>query len=195
MKKKIILLLMVLAVAVSGLLYSCGDKPNESIDPDATVEQGESSPGNIENNAGDVVANTAPDFTVKDSDNSDVKLSDKFGKPIIVNMWATWCGPCISELPAFNKLAENYKDDITFMMVNLTDGSYDTVDAVKEFAVKNGYTFPVYFDTEGNASNAYSVFSIPLTIFIDENGNVKEKHTGSMSEEVLQGYIDNLLKK
>ncbi|NLB15695.1 MAG: TlpA family protein disulfide reductase [Clostridiales bacterium] len=192
MKKKIIIMLSVLALTASSFFYSCGDKPAETVDAGDSVEQGETASGNA---AGSAVTNTAPDFTVKDSDDNNVKLSDKFGKPIIVNMWATWCGPCLAELPAFNKLAQTYKDDITFMMVNLTDGSYDTVDAVKEFADNNGYTFPVYYDTEANASNAYSVFSIPLTIFIDENGNVKEQHTGTMSEEVLQGYIDDLLKK
>ena len=137
--------------------------------------------------------NTAPDFTVLDSYGSSVRLSGKFGTPIVINFWATWCSPCRQELPDFNRLYSEYGDRVTFMMVNLTDGLRDTVEGTKSFVAQNGYTFPVYFDTSSSGANAYGVSSIPQTTFIDRNGNVYTTRIGSMNESTLRGYLDALL--
>ena len=75
--------------------------------------------------------NTAPDFTVLDANGKRIRLSDNFGKPIVINFWATWCPPCKRELPDFDKLCKEYGDKVVFMMVNLTDGRRDTVDGTK----------------------------------------------------------------
>lgn len=136
--------------------------------------------------------NTAPDFTVLDANGKKIRLSDKFGKPIVINFWATWCPPCKRELPDFDKLCKEYGDKVVFMMVNLTDGRRDTVDGTKNFVSKNGYTFPVYFDTEYNGADAYNVSSIPQTTFIDANGNVYATRIGAMNESVLRSYINAL---
>ena len=69
----------------------------------------------------------APDFTVYDLEGNEVHLTDFFGKPIIVNFWASWCGPCKMEMPDFDVAYNTYKDDIVFLMVNMTDGSRETV--------------------------------------------------------------------
>ena len=137
--------------------------------------------------------NTAPDFTVLDSYGSSVRLSGKFGKPIVINFWATWCSPCRQELPDFNRLYSEYGDRVTFMMVNLTDGLRDTVEGTKSFVAQNGYTFPVYFDTGRGAANAYGVSSIPQTTFIDRSGNIYTTRIGAMNEATLRGYLDALL--
>lgn len=138
--------------------------------------------------------NTAPDFTVLDANGKKTRLSDNFGKPIVINFWATWCPPCKRELPDFDKLCTEYGDKVVFMMVNLTDGRRDTVDGTKKFISKNGYTFPVYFDTEYNGADAYNVSSIPQTTFIDANGNVYTTRIGAMNESVLRSYINALLE-
>ncbi|MBQ8687305.1 MAG: TlpA family protein disulfide reductase [Ruminococcus sp.] len=135
----------------------------------------------------------APDFTVQDRSGETVSLSDYFGKPIVINFWATWCGPCKSELPAFDALSKEYGEDVHFLMVNLTDGQRETIEIVEEFLEENGYEFPVYFDTEYMASYTYGAYSIPLSVFIDKEGNVVNSHVGAMSEETLRGYIDSIL--
>jgi thiol-disulfide isomerase/thioredoxin len=138
----------------------------------------------------------APDFTIMDLDGSMVSLSDRLedGKPIVLNFWATWCGPCTSELPAFNKAVADYADEITFMMINLTDGQVETVPGVREFLTENGYSLPVYFDKKGSASGPYGASSIPLTYFITSDGMVVGGHMGSMSEETLYNYLEQLLE-
>lgn len=134
---------------------------------------------------------TAPDFTVLDTDGNQVKLSDFFGQPIVLNFWATWCPPCKAELPDFEKAcAEN--DDVVFLMVNLTDGSRDTVDVVNAFISQNGYTFPVYYDTSYSAANAYGVSSIPVTYFIDRSGNVAVSHLGMISSQALADGMEKI---
>ena len=80
-------------------------------------------------------------------------------------------------------------------MVNLTDGYRDTTKSVKKFVSDNGYDFPVYFDTEYSAANAYRVSSIPMTVFIDKSGAVADSHIRMMSETALDGYISDLLSK
>ncbi len=145
-------------------------------------------------NEDEVIKNTAQDFTVLDWNGNAVKLSDYYGQPIVINFWATWCGPCQSELPAFDEAYAEYGDKITFMMVNLTDGYNDTVSSVKEFVNSKGYGFPVYFDTDYSGANAYEVYSIPLTVMIDENGNVYGTHLGSMNMETLEDYLNGLLE-
>ena len=137
--------------------------------------------------------NSAPNFTVLDKDGNRIGLSDKFGKPIVINFWATWCPPCKQELPDFDKLYREYGNKVTFMMVNLTDGKRDTVDGTKNFVSKNGYTFPVYFDTAYEGAKAYNVSSIPQTTFIDKNGNIHTTRIGAMNEATLRSYINAML--
>ncbi len=138
----------------------------------------------------------APDFTVLDADGTEITLADRLadGKPIVLNFWATWCGPCKSELPAFDKAASEYADRVTFMMLNMTDGYQETVDGVKEFMEDNGYTFPVYFDTNYSAAIPYGANSIPLTYFVTSDGVVVGGYMGAMPEETLYNYLEQLLE-
>ena len=147
----------------------------------------------IKNNSEEPEEEKAPDFTVFDSEGNEVSLSDNIGKQVIINFWASWCSPCKTELPYFNSAYEEYKDDIVFMMINLTDGLSETTEKVKDFISENEYSFPVYYDTESSAASAYETMYIPLTVFINEKGEVEDSHVGMMSEAALYNYIDQLL--
>ena len=164
-----------------------------NIEPPATEQTETIAPETDPPVTDDPNKNTAPDFTVLDANGKKISLSEKFGKPVIINFWATWCPPCKKELPDFDKLCKEYGDKVVFMMVNLTDGRRDTVEGTKSFVSKNGYTFPVYFDAENNGAAAYNVSSIPQTTFIDANGNVYTTRIGAMNEAALRSYINALL--
>lgn len=131
-----------------------------------------------------------PEFTVYDTNGNEVKLSDFLGKPVMINFWATWCGPCRAELPYFDSAYQKYGDEIEFVMINLTDGYDDTKESVKNFVEESGYTFPYYYDTNNEAGNVYGIYSIPTTICVDKEGYLIGVHIGSMSEEEVYGIID-----
>ncbi|MBQ4347432.1 MAG: TlpA family protein disulfide reductase, partial [Firmicutes bacterium] len=87
----------------------------------------------------------APDFTVYDSEGNAVMLSDFIGKPIVLNFWASWCGPCKMEMPEFNEAYAELGEDIQFLMVNVTTGR-ETQESASAFIEENGYSFPVFYD-------------------------------------------------
>lgn len=134
-----------------------------------------------------------PDFTVYDREGNPVKLSDFRGKPVILNFWASWCGPCTSEMPDLQAAYDIYGDQIHFLLVNLTDGSRETAESAGEFLDEQGYTFPAYFDTDMDAAGAYGVNAIPVTYLVDAEGYLVAWTQGAMSEESVQKAVNLLL--
>lgn len=137
----------------------------------------------------------APDFTMYDIDGNDLQLSDFSGKPVILNFWASWCGPCKSEMPDFQEAYKEYGEEIQFLMVNLTDGYQETVEKASSFINDAGYTFPVYYDTDTAGASAYGVYSIPMTFFIDKDGNMAAYAQGAINKETLQTGIDMIYNR
>ena len=131
--------------------------------------------------------------SIGESSSPAVSLSDMKGRPVIINFWASWCSPCRSEMPHFDKMYKEYGNEIQFMMVNLT-GDSETVDTASSYIESEGYSFPVYYDTDGEGASAYSVYSIPATYFIDAEGNIVSQAQGALDESTLQKAIDQLLQ-
>ncbi|MBQ2854161.1 MAG: redoxin domain-containing protein [Oscillospiraceae bacterium] len=134
-----------------------------------------------------------PDFTVYDLEGNAHRLSDYRGKPVILNFWASWCGPCKAEMPDFEEAYQTYGEDIHFLMVNLTDGRAETPEVVAAFIAEQGYTFPVFCDSDMDASAVYGINAIPVSYFIDAEGFLVAGQQGMLSSDALQRGIDLLL--
>lgn len=130
----------------------------------------------------------APDFTVFDEDGNEVRLSDYFGKPIVLNFWASWCYYCKEEMPDFDDAYKKY-NDVQFLMVNVTDGGSETLEAAQSYIEKEGYSFPVFYDTTLQAANTYGAYGLPMSFFIDREGNLVTYASGMMTAENLESAI------
>ena len=188
-KKKTFILLGVLAAVLllAGLAYNLlGDR--FAGDQLATQQPTAQPDGSTEGEAPEDIP--AVDFTVYDADGNEVKLSDYFGKPIVLNFWASWCGPCKSEMPAFDKLSAELDGEVQFLMINMTDGKRETVATASQFIEDNGYTnLDVYFDTQQDAAMTYGAYALPTSYFIDANGVGIAQAQGAIDEETLRRGI------
>ena len=133
--------------------------------------------------------NVAPDVEIFDADGNSIMLSSFYGKPVVLNFWATWCGPCKSELPGFDRLYNKYKDRINFVMLNVSDNEK----TASAFLEENEYGFPVYYDKTQIASYTYGASSIPLTFVLYEGGEVYGYQIGALPEEALERVIKAVL--
>ena len=195
---KVLIIVLLLAILITGayLLYnklSAGMNTSQiSTQPVAT--EPEAQEGQEPAETTEPAKTPAPDFTVFDIDGAEHKLSDLQGKPVIINFWATWCGFCKMEMPDFQKKYEIYGEDIHFMMVNVTDGVRETIEKASGYVEEEGFTFPVYYDVNLDASMAYPTGGLPVTFFIDAEGNFVARGNGALNEEALQSGIDMLLE-
>ena len=194
----IMILVFVLLIGGAYVLY---DKLGSQMDMPQLATQGgqtQDETSDNQNDTGDSEDEAqnalAPDFTVYDRDGNPVKLSDYRGKPVVLNFWSSRCGPCQMEMPDFQKAYEDLGEEIHFLMVNVTDGSWDTVDSASAFIAENNYTFPVFYDTDISAASAYGVYSLPTTYFIDAEGNGVAYGMGAMDLETLMSGIDMIYK-
>ncbi len=135
----------------------------------------------------------APDFTVYDADGAAVRLSDFVGTPVVLNFWASWCGPCKSEMPHFDSAFAELGSQVQFLMVNVTDGSRETQQTASDYIAGEGFSFPVFYDTGLSASSAYGVYALPATYFIDADGNAVAWASGALDAATLQQGIDLVL--
>lgn len=178
----------VLLLAGAGILYN-GLKGN--VKPDGgRVLEGTASDAKPEN---EKEKRKAEDFTVMDQDGNEVKLSDYFGKPIVLNFWASWCGPCKSEMAEFDKVYQEMKGEVHFLMVNMVDGYQETRATGEAYVKEQGFSFPVYFDEKQEGAYTYGITSLPTTIFIDKDGNLVTGAKGAIDEVTLRTGIDMIL--
>ena len=193
----IVALVFVLLIGGAYVLYdqlsSQMDMPQLATQGDQAQETKNNEQADAENQT-DAKSTLAPDFTVYDLEGNPIKLSGYRGKPVVLNFWSSRCGPCQMEMPDFQKAYEELGDEIHFLMVNVTDGSWDTVDSASAFVSKNNYTFPVLYDTDISAASAYGVSSLPTTYFIDANGNGVAYGMGAMDLETLMSGIEMIIE-
>ena len=147
-------------------------------------------------------ATQAFDFTAMDKDGKTVKLSDFKGKKVYINMWASWCGPCMREIPELEKVYQKYKDnkDIVFLsMTSPNDAEFKnqspqdkSKDVILKKAKELGATYPVLFDVNDRFIINYAIRSFPTHILINSDGTVETRIAGGVTEESLTKEIEKL---
>lgn len=125
------------------------------------------------------VGDKAPDFTAELVGGESFTLSDKSGKVTVINIWATWCMPCVGEMPAFQMLLDEYGDDIAICAVN----SCEDKEVVDSFVTENNYTFPIAYDPDGEICRKFPTDGIPYTVIVDAEGNVSSIYIGAAGAE------------
>lgn len=171
----------------------------ESADSDKTEEQVSNSVGATTDSEETVALESetespylAPDLTLYDLEGNAVRLSDFRGKPIVLNFWARDCIYCTLEMPDFQAAYEKYGADVEFLMVAVVGFSKIGVSYEQEHIDQEGYTFPVYFDTDNQTQYLYGTSSLPKTFFIDRDFDLYTYIPGYASAELLEtciGYI------
>ena len=137
----------------------------------------------------------APRFTLRNLKGNLEGLDDHLGKVIIVNFWATWCTPCVKEMPSFENLYLRFRSKgLTILAVSLDKSSSSKV---QEFADKYKLSFPVLLDTDGVAEKLYPSFTIPFTYVVDKQGRVVARVDGGKNWESLETFeaVEHLLKQ
>ena len=188
-------LMLCFALAACGGEYGGASEGGSEPEDSVGAEDGQPSENNSEKKATGPVAagDDYRDFTATLTDGSTFTLSDHEGSVILLNFWATWCGPCVGEMPAFPRLVEKYGDDLTLIAVDLGEDA----ETVENFLERNEYEFPVALDLKGDIGSLYPTDGIPYTVLIGRDGKIASVHLGAdkadIMYEVYCGEIDELL--
>ncbi|MFS8631443.1 MAG: TlpA family protein disulfide reductase, partial [Bacillales bacterium] len=170
----LLLCLLVIVAIISTLTLT--DQTDQQTTTKACHEQKDKG-GNLQ------VGSCAPNFRLPDLNGKPKELYATNQKPTFINFWATWCGPCQSELPYIEAAYKKYKNQVNFMMVNATSTERSEEDIIR-FLKKNQYTFPVVLDRKSTniTFGKYKLVGIPVTLAIDPHGRIVYKRIGSIRE-------------
>ncbi len=165
------------------IAFNTGTGVENATNPDITT-------GNLE--PAPIAGHPAPDFTLPGVEGQEISLSDFQGKPVIINFWATWCGPCRVEMPHLQEAFAENQENVVVLGVNLRDR--DDPDAVPGFLEEFGLTFPVVLDTDaGDVAKTYKVFGQPASIFVNPDGTVHEVFYGPINKKFIDTKISEML--
>ncbi len=142
----------------------------------------------------DIREGAAPDFTLKSMSGENLRLSEFRGEVVMINFWASWCGPCRQEMPLLDELYSQYSSlGFTILGVNVEENSEQAKAILKQIPV----TFPVLFDNESKVSKLYDVVAMPSTVLVDRDGNVRYLHHGYKPgyEQDYQQQVRSLIRE
>jgi cytochrome c biogenesis protein CcmG/thiol:disulfide interchange protein DsbE len=126
----------------------------------------------------------ANDFALENLKGEQVRLSDLRGKVVVVDFWATWCVPCVEEMPSFQEFQDQYPD---FVMLGIDQN--EGADLVRTFLEGKGINYPILLDTNAKVAGSYKVFMLPTTFFIDQEGMIRFRHYGIMTPDQMAYYL------
>jgi thiol-disulfide isomerase/thioredoxin len=144
--------------------------------------------------AKDLLGAPAPEFTLRGLAGSNLSLREQRGRVVMINFWATWCGPCRQEMPLLDQMYRRYRDmGFVLMGINVEDDARKAGDMARALGVR----YPVLFDTKKAASKAYGVSAMPTTVLLDRDGRVRYLHKGYRPgyERTYHAQIRELLKE
>lgn len=179
MSPKVIGIILAVILAVSGLYLA---------------EQYWLKPSTQTTGGGPGLMTQLPDAIVYDSDGNEVALSEFRGRPLVINFWATWCLPCIIEMPFVNRVYNEFRDqDVLFIGISEDAGGWPDISSF--FVEKNiNVDYPIYLDIDQQAAEAFGgIFGLPNTFFVDSDGRITKKHIGIIDIDVLRNSIRALL--
>ena len=137
-----------------------------------------------------LLGKTAPDFTLRSNEGDNKKLSELRGKVVLLNFWATWCGPCRQEMPKLSELKELHDEyDFELLGINIDEDKNKALRVAKKLNVN----FPILFDETKQVSKEYSIDAMPMTILIDRDGTIRYIHRGYKENYI--GLYQQQIKK
>jgi cytochrome c biogenesis protein CcmG, thiol:disulfide interchange protein DsbE len=143
------------------------------------------------NEAAPATGHFAPDFTLRTPDGTAFRLNDLRGHPVMVNFWATFCPPCMAELPAIQAA---YSDHQAQGLVVVGVNQKESAQVVRDFAGPLGITFPLLIDPLDTAGQAYHITALPVSFFIDDEGVIRDVVFGALTPETLEEHLKTILK-
>jgi peroxiredoxin len=170
-----------------------GQEQSETVQP--SMNSGTTVPGEVlsvpdeQASFGLQVGALAPDFVLEDAAGEEYRLSDLRGSIVLLNFWATWCGPCLVEMPLLETGYQAYKDE-GFVVLAINDG--ESAEPVAEFGEENGLSFPLLIDPGRVVQRLYEIRGYPSSVFVDQEGRVKFIHIGLMQNNQLAAYMQDL---
>jgi len=138
----------------------------------------------------------APDFSLETLNGETIMLSELRGTPLLINLWASWCGPCRAEMPAMQRIFEKYSSSGSFTILAVNATNQDNPANAAAFVSEHNLTFPILMDVDGEVSASYQLRSLPTSFFVNREGIIEEIVIGGpMSEALLQTRVENLLQE
>jgi thiol-disulfide isomerase/thioredoxin len=131
----------------------------------------------------------APDFKVPLLDGRKLALADLRGKPVMLDFWATWCGPCIASMPTMLEVADEFAGKVELIAINLQEDP----DEVRAFVESRLWNLRVGLDADGSLGQLFGVHAIPFTLILDRDGVVRHVHLGAFEKDELTGLLKQLV--
>lgn len=136
----------------------------------------------------------AKNFHVYDKDGNEIELSDYKGKAVVINFWSSYSKSSTEEIPNILEAMDNYKDDVEFLMINLSPNEVETRAMALKYIQENNFNINPLFDDHGEVAIDYNVTSLPRTIFIDKEGYIQKSSKGTLNKEYLNEQIKKIIE-